>query len=473
MSDMPKVLPFCVLKATGKPLPAPEAGEVRSQVDAEPAAGNMSVLLAAKAVSANKQFALAPDLDPEILAEAGWGVLFGPQVSDDIKIALKQLVDWRKSQAKDQFFRFEGKTGYKPGQAARRWVALRGGSALAADPRDGVPFYLMIVAAPDDIPFEFQYDLDLQLAVGRVWFDRTEDFARYAESVVAQEKEEQGPIRPREIAFFAPRHDFDEATQLFHDQVAKPLDEGKDNRPPLGEKENFIHQSLLGAGAKREHITALFKRPVGAPALLLTGSHGLGLAIDDPDLVAQQGAIVCADWSGEGAIGTNHILAGADLPDDADVAGMIHFFFACYGAGCPETDNFSRHLAQPLAIAPKPFMAALPQALLAHPRGSALAVIGHIERAWSYSFLNEYGMPQLNLFRDVLVSLMAGKRVGNAMDGANTIWAFHSSQLAELLFREEKGDADVDPAAIEALWIARDDARNIVVLGDPAVRLRL
>lgn len=472
METMPKALPFCVLKSTGKPLPTPQAAEIRKQIDSEQPSGAMAVLLAARAVRGNQAFALASDLDPDDLEKAGWGVLFGTQVSDEIKSALQPLLELRESQAKKCFFRFEGKTGFKPGMSARNWIALRGGSFLAADPRDGVPYYLMIVAAPDDIPFEFQYDLDLARAVGRLWFDKAEDFERYAKSVCEQESRDE-PLRPREIALFGTRHDYDDATQMFHDHVAKPLHEGKGMHPPIGEKEGFSHFILLGEAAKRKNITDLFLRPCGAPALLLTGSHGLGLEIDDPCLLTQQGAIVCADWPGQGAIASDHVLTGGDLPADADLAGMIHFFFACYGAGCPQTDNFSRHLPVPPAIAPRAFIGYLPQALLAHPKGSALAVIGHIERAWTYSFLNEYGMPQLNLFRDVLAELMAGKRVGHAMEKANTIWATHSSQLADLMFREERGDADVDTAAIEAIWVARDDARNLVVLGDPAVRLAL
>lgn len=472
MPEKPKALPFCVVKHTGLPLAEPNSAEIRNQFDTAATDGAMGILLSAKAEKRNVQCSLAPDLDPSDLAEAGWGVLFGAEVSDEIKLALRPLLDRREEECKDQFFRFEGKTGYKAGLAAREWIALRGGSFAGADPRDGVPYYLMIVASPSEIPFEFQYDIDLQWAVGRLWFDKVEDFARYAASIVAQERA-QAPLRPREIGLIATRHVYDEATQLFHDNVAVPLNEGKDRYKPIGQAAGFKHVLHMGAAATRAEITGLFQREGGAPALLFTGSHGLGLKIDDAQLTAQQGAIVCADWPGQVAIEDSHILAGSDLPADADLAGMIHFFFACYGAGCPQTDNFSRHLDVAPAIAPSPFIAALPQAMLAHPKGSALAVIGHIERAWSYSFLNEYGLPQLNLFRDVLVALMNGARVGHAMDRANTVWAVYSTRLTELLFAAEHGDPTADPEAIEAVWIARDDARNLVVLGDPAVRLKL
>ena len=55
----------------------------------------------------------------------------------------------------------------------------------------------MIVAPPDEIPFEFQFGLDLNWAVGRLWFDDEAEFGRYAESVVAYETGKSIRVRDR------------------------------------------------------------------------------------------------------------------------------------------------------------------------------------------------------------------------------------------------------------------------------------
>jgi hypothetical protein len=83
--------------------------------------------------------------------------------------------------------------------------------------------------------------------------------------------------------------------------------------------------------------------------------------------------------------GINGASGGYLLGDSPALRGMLAFFFACYGAGTPRQDDFA-HLATgaPVEIAPHGFLARLPQQLL---KRGALAVVGHVERAWGCSFV--------------------------------------------------------------------------------------
>ncbi|SFG11714.1 Peptidase family C25 [Novosphingobium sp. CF614] len=467
--EMPSPLPFCVGKTSGEAYPAATPEELDRHLSAPVPAPKRTPA----SFSGGKDFAIASGLDPNDLRSAGWGVLFGATVSDAIRDALKPLLDWRAQQAEANYRCFDGSQRCREGQSARLWVAEQNGDFQAADPRDGLPFYLLLVADPAEIPFEFQYDLDLNYAVGRLWFDDAGHFARYARSVVEQEQA-AAARRPRRIGLVATRHEYDQATQMLHDLVARPLNEGTAAHPPIGAPAIVDRDCLLGPQATKQALLDMLETGDGAPAILFTGSHGLGLDANDPALIAEQGAMVCADWAGggHGPITASQILAGRDISAAAQVAGMIHFMFACYGGGCPRYDNFARTSTSPAQIADKPFIASLPQALLAHENGSALAVIAHVERAWAYSFLNEFGQPKIAMFRNILTELANGARVGQAVDGANAYWANHSTRLAELQFQAQN-DPDIDAETLGAVWIARDDARNMIVLGDPAVRARV
>ena len=117
-------------------------------------------------------------------------------------------------------------------------------------------------------------------------------------------------------------------------------------------------------------------------------------------------------------------------------------------------------------------LAALPRRLLSHPNGGALAVIGHVERAWASSFRSAKGLSQTQDFFDVLGRIMAGYRIGEALDTFNLRWAVRSIELAEAQLGFARNET-VDLRLLAKLWVARDDSRNYILFGDPAVRLRV
>jgi hypothetical protein len=417
------------------------------------------------------------DVDPSKLSDTGWGIIFHKDANADIKQALQPLIDHRKKETGEKLCRvFDNADGYRPGESCTEWLARHKVSMNPVDPAYGVPFYLLLVGSPQEIPFEFQYLLDIYWGVGRIYFDDPADYRKYAESVVTYEEAKELP-HSRTVAVFATRHELDKATEMLADEVAVPLIKGDDKRGPIGQRQNFQVQSILGDDATKENLTQLLhgKREGGRPALLFTGSHGMGFRLDDPRLPDMQGALVCQNWEGVGkAIGEEEWFAGVDLDriEDAQVHGLIHFLFACYGAGCPEMDDFVKKDGQRVRIAPRPLVAKLPQRMLAHRAGGALACLGHVDRAWTHSFYSGRAGAQLQGFRDVLGHLLRGARLGFATDQFDFRAAALSAELVEtqneISFGKKVSDAD-----LVALWTARNDARNYIVLGDPAVRLRV
>ena len=141
--------------------------------------------------------------------------------------------------------------------------------------------------------------------------------------------------------------------------------------------------------------------------------------------LAEQGRHLCQDWPGLGTPPRpEHCLRAADIDDDAQLHGLVAFLFACHGAGTPAVDPFLADRSKSLVpIAGRPFVAALPQRLLSHPNGPALAAIGHVERAWGYSIKPRGLGPRLRpgAFRNLISRILKeasrwGTRQGTSAD---------------------------------------------------------
>jgi hypothetical protein len=201
----------------------------------------------------------------------------------------------------------------------------------------------------------------------------------------------------------------------------------------------------------------------------------MGFPIDDPRQRPHQGALLCQDWPGplawRGPIPPDFYFAGDDLRGDARLSGRVIVLHACFGAGTPRMDDFLRRaLEVPAPIAPHAFVGRLPQRLLGHPRGGALAVIGHVDRAWSYSFLWPGVGEQTETYRSMVRVLLDGGQVGRAVEYLNNRCAALTTDLDDEKEAVAYGRVP-DDLRLSLLWTARNDARNVVVLGDPAVRL--
>ncbi|MFZ5905385.1 MAG: C25 family cysteine peptidase [Chloroflexota bacterium] len=405
------------------------------------------------------------------LSSAGWGVIFPYNADAAVVDALRPLLDWRKSQAGKLYKEYTGPEGYrfKPGEmyeSKDEWCTRHGAGPGPVDP-EIVPYYLLLVGDPDQIPYRFQTLLDVQYAVGRIHFDKPEDYANYAKSVVEAEKKKLALAKT--AAFFGVSNPDDPATNMSSEQLVRPLAETFTK----GQK-GWKFPATLKDDATKAALGGLFtgKEP---PAMLFTASHGMGFPNGHPQQLADQGALLCQDWPGpknwRKPIGKDFYFAADDLTDEANVHGMLAFFFACYGAGTPKMDDFSKQAFKARAeVAPKNFLARLPQRLLSHPKGGALAVVGHVERAWGYSFMWGAAGAQLTVFESALKRLFDGYPIGYAFEYFNGRYAELSADLSSTLEEKEFGKK-IDPADLAGKWTANNDARNYVVLGDPFARL--
>lgn len=412
------------------------------------------------------------NVDPANVAQAGWGIVFLHDEDPAVVAALQPLIEHRRQRIhNDDIVKV---LEYRAGQEWEEWLGDHGASAGSVDPTQ-VPYYLLLVGDPRRMPFEFSQLLDVEYGVGRLHFDTPAEYAAYAASVIEYENGAALPHR-KEAAFFGTRHLFDDATRMSADHLVKPLAEGI---PSLGvqsvpDQWGYRMQERLGADATKAGLQGLLN-PAGGekpPAFLFTASHGMGFPCGHADQQRSQGALLCQDWPGFGSIGPAHYFAAADVPPDARVHGMVIFHFACFGGGTPQYDSFIHRPGQrPPAIAEAPFLAGLPKKWLAHPGGGALACIGHVERAWGASILDDRAGPQIQTFQNAIGRILIGQPLGYALKDFNERYASLSTGVAATLQKAGWGNP-LDQEALARAWIERNDAEGYLLIGDPAVHLR-
>lgn len=404
-------------------------------------------------------------VDPTDLANAGWGVIFaetyrGYYTLEALKSedGLGSLLKHRQQQASQQVETYYRECVYKSGQSKNDFLrAYKVPISGAVDPDQGMPYYLMIVGNPETIPYEFQYQLDVQYAVGRIYFDTLEEYAYYAQSVV---RAETGQVeRPRQVGFWGVRNRADEATKLSSEKLIKPLSEWLPQKAS-----GWECPTLLAEEATKENLSRQINQG-SAPAILFTASHGVGFPKGDSLQKEFQGSLVCPAWNRFSGIDPEtQLFSAADIQAEADLHGLIAFHFACYSLGTPQFNDFRQRDGEK-QLAEAPFVARLPQRLLSHAKGGALAVIGHVDRAFANSF-QVSGIKQLAVFQSVLKCLVDQCPVGYAME-------FFNQQYAELASDCNLGirNENLKDKEIADFWTRSTNARNYGIFGDPAVRI--
>lgn len=458
---------------TGKYLVPPmSTKEVLQLARAERIETSSASLLRRVGLALTRPFLGLPyDVDPSRVSQAGWALVFAADASAELRATLDPLLAHRRKQVPPDRVKV---LEYRESETLLDWLKRYKAAPGNIDPKR-VPYYVLLVGGPAQIPFDFQCLLDLEYAVGRLAFDDLDGYHQYVASIIDYETT-QDLRNARETAVWGTHHLADNFTGLTTAYLTSPLCDGENDEPALGTKEGFALRSRLKKQATKANLLKILGcgEARDPPAVLLTASHGIGWSKADPAAQrAKQGALLCQDWTGVGTIDSKHFLTAAELTDNANVRGMIAMMVACYSAGVPEHDAFLKDREQgPVAIADRPFVSALPQRLLSHARGGALAVVGHIERVWSLSFAPPGLSSQLTPFRNFFGRVMRGQPVGHAMTDFNSRYGVLAADLLNDLDETQTGAKPSDEELVWK-WIQRTDAQNFIVLGDPAARIRV
>lgn len=406
-------------------------------------------------------------IDAADIKQARWGVIFAPSTPNDVREALQDLIHKRDGQVLDR---------YQPGEKPTVFRAHYGQGPGVVDP-DKIPYYILIIGSPQEISYKFQYGLDAEHAVGRLYFDSAHKYADYAQRLLDYEKKEAHSQRERRVAVFSPQNKDDVSTYLSATELAAPLalELGK----PFEHGIQYKVEYADAAAATRARLEDFLTRSSHAPSLLFTASHGMTYPSGDPSQRGDQGAWVCQEWPPPGytvgeRIPDSVYLAGRHLAPGDRFDGLVVFSFACFSAGTPQLEDFAcfKH-RPPLELAPQPFLADLPARLLAQ---GALAFIGHVEQTWDYSYLSVGVGRDITVFQSTLQAILEGVPLGHAMEYVNYRYVNLARDLTDLaddgmLHNYNLGDA-VDEELLVKTWMAHNDARAYILIGDPAARLK-
>ena len=391
------------------------------------------------------------------LSSSGWSIVLPDRVGPEVAEALAPLIEHRRRQCGDRF-----KVRHLECRASKVYRT----SPAAADTD---PYYVLLVGSPRNIPFSAEAELARRHAVGRIYFSTPEQYATYANSVV--EVENKGVGRVPGFTTFATCHQDDRATESSTYGLLVPVVDNVTSFLKRGGFDWRVNTSI-GENAQKSRLTSILSS-AQSPTLLLIGTHGvLDTAHDRVPQVCGT-SLLCQDWPGPlratGAIPKNWIFSAADLDRSTTVKGTIVFSLSSYGIGSDAGESFPLPWAeQGKEAASEPTIPNLPQRLLSHPMGGAIAVIGQRDRLLTSSFEDSISRPQAQIFAEVVKSLAFGIPVGHVMRCFRESYLALESETRRGLF---KPGSSPEAKAWNRLVVqmAARNAQTFGIFGDPAV----
>jgi len=422
--------------------------------------------------------------DPNDIELQRWGVIApqGPE-GDRLLALIRPLIEHRQAQQGDavKVYRVPQRLTQ---DEAMRWKKREFDSG--AELNIEVPRYQLILGDLDQVPLALQQVQASDGYVGRLAFDKEEDYGAYVDKLLRWERAAAGVAKPDSLFFTV--HDGTAATAVGHRALVAPGVEVVRRRQQSGQ---YPANEILEFGdpvtPSPDELLARAAHP--DPSVLFTLSHGEGAPRggwrSPEEQRRRQGAM---------SFGREGKITGEDLASRTFMPGGVWFMLACYGAGTPDVSAY-KHWLEALAAAgqfrgkpeavlaglpgphDRPFTAAVPQAVLANPNGP-LAFMGHIDLAWTYSFqeLDSGATNRPARYMAITRSILKRDRVGVSMRELLRFFDQTNVELTSLYDQEARERSAGRPVQVNAarqghLWMLRQDLAAYVLLGDPAARL--
>lgn len=359
------------------------------------------------------------------------------------------------------------------------------------------PRYLLILGDLDRVSLDTQHVLAQDGITGRLACAGDGGYGAYVDKVLGWQRAPSRHERAR--ALFYTVHDGTGATTAGHTKLVQPCHE-RCVRAARDKPRTFPASTIEAHGAPSPDPGELLGLAAARqPSVLLSMSHGMG-----PPRRRRWTPAEARRHQGAMSFGAEGALAAEDLASAPFLPGGLWIYFACFGAGTPRTSAY-HHWLEMLAdqgmaeLGPVNetlrgldegggFVSGLGKAALANPDGP-LAVLSHIDLAWSYSYeeLRVGGAEDsrrvsgsnraLNFFQ-LISKLVAGARAGAASLALKLRLGAVGAELNAHYDRckragEVEGATPEELLALGNLWMLHQDLLGFALLGDPAIRLPL
>jgi hypothetical protein len=431
-----------------------------------------------------------PSAPPNDLVAQRWGVIVPEgEWGDSLLRAIAPLIEHREKEQGGSERTLAARFRVPPGQGAAAAVKWRN-EVLRAIPERERPKYLLILGDLHHVSLELQQVLAHSAYVGRLHVGLPSGapdlagYTAYAHKVVAHETRTDLEDAARALLYTA--RDGTPATELGHQLLVRQCLKVMHSRW----KEQKLALDIQEVTQTEADVQTLLRAAGELRAgVMLSVSHGLGAPRRGWASPEEQ-----RDKQGALALGSDQTLTADMVREHPFLPGGMWFCVACFGAATPSHSAFYAWLSHlekqgirtgnPKAVlrslpreGERPFLSALPQALLANRQGP-LAIIGHSDLAWVSSFAKEDDPERGDASRILssLEVLAEGSRAGLALDALMRSYREVNEQLmAGYQAREDAALYDspdpTDPVRQGHLWMLRNDLRGYLLLGDPAARL--